>query len=45
LLGMVLDRFFQRSVSINAFSETVIKSLQRGDIARWPARLGHRPLL
>lgn len=45
LLGSVLERFFAKYVSINAFSETVLKSIQRKEIVRWPARLGRRPIL
>jgi type VI secretion system protein ImpG len=42
LLGAVLEQFFRRYVSINAFTETVIESLDRGEIVRWPARIGRR---
>jgi type VI secretion system protein ImpG len=45
LLGSVLDRFFSRYVSINSFTETVLRSVQRGEIARWPLRIGHRPTI
>jgi type VI secretion system protein ImpG len=45
LLGSVLDRFFSRYVSINSFTETVLRSNQRGEIARWPLRVGHRPTI
>jgi type VI secretion system protein ImpG len=45
LLGSVLDRFFAKYVSINSFSETVLKSIQRKEVVRWPARLGRRPTL
>ncbi|MGH7290521.1 MAG: type VI secretion system baseplate subunit TssF, partial [Myxococcota bacterium] len=45
LLGAVLQEFFARSVSINAFTETSLTTLERGTIARWPAQLGRRPLL
>ncbi len=45
LLGAVLDQFFSRYVSINSFTETVIRTLDRGEIARWPARTGQRPIL
>jgi type VI secretion system protein ImpG len=45
LLGSVLERFFAKYVSINSFSETVLKSIQRKEIVRWPARLGRRPLM
>jgi type VI secretion system protein ImpG len=45
LLGSVLDRFFAKYVSINSFTETVLRSLQRGEVARWPAKVGRRPVL
>jgi len=45
LLGMVLDQFFARHVTLNSFTETVIKTQQRGEIIRWPARTGRKPLL
>ena len=45
VLGSVLDRFFARYVSINSFSETVIKSLQRGEIIRWTTQPGKRQIL
>jgi type VI secretion system protein ImpG len=44
LLGCVLDRFFSKYVSINSFTETVLHSTQRGEIMRWPARIGGRPI-
>jgi type VI secretion system protein ImpG len=45
LLGAVLDRFFAKYVSINGFTETVLRSPDRGEIMRWPMQLGRRPLL
>ncbi len=42
LLGAVLERFFARLVGINSFTETVLKTPQRGEIMRWPTRLGRR---
>ncbi len=45
LLGAVLERFFAKYVSINSFTETVLNTVQRGEIARWPIRIGHRPTL
>src|SRR5579883_3339707 len=45
LLGAVLDRFFAQYSSFNHFTQTVIRSVERGDVARWPPRMGvHRPL-
>lgn len=45
LLGAILEQFFSRYVSINSFTETILKSEQRGEIKRWPARLGRRHLI
>jgi type VI secretion system protein ImpG len=45
LLGAVLERFFSKYVSINSFTETALQTVQRGEIARWPARIGRRPLI
>jgi type VI secretion system protein ImpG len=45
LLGAVLDRFFAQYSSFNHFTQTVIRSVERGGVARWPPRMGvHRPL-
>jgi type VI secretion system protein ImpG len=40
LLGGVLSQFFAQYVSINSFTETVIKTVARGEIMRWPAKEG-----
>ena len=45
LLAGVLDRFFAKYVSINAFAETVLKSPERGEVMRWPMQIGQRPVL
>ena len=45
LLASVLDRFFAKYVSINAFTETVLRNPERGEVMRWPMRLGQRPVL
>jgi type VI secretion system protein ImpG len=45
LLAAVLDRFFAKYVSINAFTETVLKNPERGEVMRWPMRIGQRPLV
>lgn len=45
LLGAVLEQFFAKYVSINSFTETVITSPERGEIMRWPARVGLRHIL
>ncbi|HEY8927285.1 MAG TPA: type VI secretion system baseplate subunit TssF [Polyangia bacterium] len=45
LLGSVLQRFFGKYVSINSFTETVLRTIQRGEVMRWPARSGLRQVL
>ncbi|MFZ4791407.1 MAG: type VI secretion system baseplate subunit TssF [Candidatus Competibacteraceae bacterium] len=45
LLGAVLEQFFAKYASINSFTETVVKSTERGEITRWPARIGRRQTL
>lgn len=45
LLGAVLDHFFAKYVSINSFTETVVRTAGRGEIMRWPARIGQRHIL
>ena len=44
LFAAVLDRFFGKYVSINAFIETVMSTPDRGQVMRWPIRLGRRPI-
>ncbi len=45
LLGAVLERFLAKYVSINAFTETTLRCTERGELMRWPLRLGRRPVL
>ncbi len=45
LLGSVLDRFFARYVSINSFTITVVKTEERGEIMRWPIRIGQKQIV
>jgi type VI secretion system protein ImpG len=45
LLAAVLDRFLAKYVSINAFTETVLKNPERGEVMRWPLRIGRRSVL
>ncbi|HKU39445.1 MAG TPA: type VI secretion system baseplate subunit TssF, partial [Polyangiales bacterium] len=45
LLGAVLERFFTKYVAINSFTETTLRTLQRGEIVRWPMKNGQRPVL
>ncbi|MFO0870441.1 MAG: type VI secretion system baseplate subunit TssF [Pirellulales bacterium] len=45
LLGAVLARFFARYVSLNFFTETVLRSTSRGEVMRWPATIGNRQII
>jgi type VI secretion system protein ImpG len=45
VLGMVLADFFRKYVSINSFTETVIKTVDRGEVTRWPMKIGRRHIL
>ncbi|NNM74635.1 type VI secretion system baseplate subunit TssF [Enterovirga aerilata] len=45
LLGAILDRFFAEYASLNHFTQTVIRTVERGEIIRWPPRAGSRRLL
>ena len=42
LVGAVLDRFFGEYVAINHFTQTVVRTPERGEIMRWPPRIGLR---
>ena len=44
LLGAVLARFFAKYVSVNSFTETVVRTVERGEIMRWTRRDGLHPL-
>jgi type VI secretion system protein ImpG len=45
ILGAVLEQFFTRHVSINSFTETVITTIQRKEIMRWPPQMGKKQIL
>lgn len=45
VLASVLEEFFSRHASINAFTETVLRITGRGEVMRWKSRLGRRPVL
>jgi len=45
LLGAVLERFFAEYVSLNHFVQTVVATVERGVIAKWPPRSGSRSLM
>lgn len=45
LLAAVLERFISKYVSINSFTQVVVKTRERGEIMRWPVRTGTRTLI
>jgi len=45
ILGAVLEQFLAKYVSLNSFTETVIRTQQRGEILRWPPQMGRRQIL
>ena len=45
LFGSVMEQFFSRYVSINSFTETVLRSASRGEIMRWVPRCGERQIV
>lgn len=42
IMGAVIERFFAEYAGINNVVETVICSNERGEVMRWPARLGRK---
>jgi len=45
LLGAVLDRFLAQYSSFNHFTQTIVRSVERGEVVRWPPRMGvHKAL-
>ncbi len=42
LLGAILSDFFSKYVSINSFTQTVLRTLERGEVMRWPINIGRR---
>lgn len=45
LLGAVLDRFFAEYAAMNHFTQTVIRTVERGEVMRFPPRAGARRIL
>lgn len=45
LFGKVLEEFFASYVTINSFTETIVRSTERGEIMKWQPRLGQHPAL
>lgn len=44
-LASVLSELFARHATPHSFTQTVLSTTQRGEVYRWPAKLGVRPLL
>lgn len=42
LFGLVLEHYLSRHVAINTFTQTELSSMQRGQVASWPVRMGGR---
>lgn len=40
LFGSILDIFFAKYSSINSFTQTILYTLERGEIMKWPIRMG-----
>lgn len=45
VLGAILDRFLSEYAAINSFTQTVIRTHQRGQIKAFPPRSGNGPIL
>jgi type VI secretion system protein ImpG len=45
LFGCILDHFLGCYASINHFTRTTVREVTKGDVYRWPARIGNRPLI
>lgn len=45
LLGSVMSFFLTKYVSINSFVQTVLRTKGRGEVMRWPMRIGNREIL
>lgn len=45
LFGLILEQYISRHVSINVFTETSLRSIQRGEIATWAPRPGGRSVV
>lgn len=44
-LGLVLNRYLARHVSTQSFTITVLRTLQRGELVRWPPQPGTKSML
>ncbi|WOD17285.1 type VI secretion system baseplate subunit TssF [Paraburkholderia kirstenboschensis] len=42
LLGLIVEHYLARHVSMHTFVQTSMRSVQRGPVAQWPPRMGTR---
>lgn len=45
LFSAVMDQFLSKFVSINSFTQLLVKTRERGEIMRWPVRIGSREII
>ena len=45
LFGLILEHWLARHVSINVFTQTELHTMQRGQVTRWPVRMGGRGIV
>lgn len=45
IFASVLEQFFARHANLNSFTEMVLRVQGKGEVKRWSARLGRKPLL
>lgn len=45
LFGSVIDQFIGLYASLNTYTQLIVKEVLKGDVYRWPARVGDQPLL
>jgi type VI secretion system protein ImpG len=45
LFAGVLERFFARQAAINSFTQLTLRTAQRGEVMRWPPRIGAREVI
>jgi type VI secretion system protein ImpG len=44
LFGSVLEYYFARHAAINSFTQLRLRTTQRGELRRWPVRIGGEPV-
>jgi type VI secretion system protein ImpG len=45
MFGSILEEYFSKYVSVNNLTETRVVSNHQNEIAKWPVRMGYRPVL